>query len=230
MACSSSSRELEIGLLQVWGWGGQLDPKRRKQCSYLHLQTTLECLLFLQKKSRLSRISRILFSKGVHAIKEERQEIKLQCLLTLFLDPFRWCIFICHSVTACAFHLTHLSHSKYWIPRQTCSLTFDEHVPSPLYKLVWDCELSTVCVVSCWTMWLAATWAKMTPCMNRKTQAKLLTLLGEASPSLTPQPASITPTWEKILWKNQLYYLTPTGSPPSEQPPGFWLHLTDLKK
>lgn len=35
--------------------------------------------------------------------------------------------------------------------------------------------------------------------------------LWKASPSLTPQPASITLTWEKILWKIQLYCFTLTA-------------------
>ncbi len=38
MACSSSSWELEIGLLQVGGWSGLLVPKTSKQC-YLHPQS-----------------------------------------------------------------------------------------------------------------------------------------------------------------------------------------------
>lgn len=57
---------------------------------------------------------------------------------------------------------------------------------------------------------------KMTPCMKTKSQANQQALVGEASPSPTPQAASITPTWEKILWKNKLYYFNLAGSRPKE--------------
>lgn len=135
MACSSSSRDLEIGLLQVWGWCGRREPLRSKQCSYLHLQTILECPSGYKWKSRLGGIQMFtpFFKKNNNFLKvcwrrdwrDCRREASDTNNTFFFLMNDSTC---CH-VARCVFHLTHLDRTKYWILRRPLCLTLDEQVP-----------------------------------------------------------------------------------------------------
>lgn len=148
-ACSSSSRELEIGLLHVWARDGQLASSMTKQCSDLHLQTIHQCPPAIKRKCLDSAESRSFFT----AVKKKKR-----------INDF-----------------------------QMDAIIEDRQGVGRHYTLMFNRKAEED---SGWEALNAGNAGML--CTKYPSQA---TASAEASPSQTPQSASITLTWEKIVWK-----------------------------